>query len=189
MNPRRSAAQRSATYSLALCLLAAAGCPAPPVPNQAPTADGGADLSASGGEVVTLDGSTSSDADGDALSFSWAQTAGPAVALVDADTESSSFTAPNLDVTLRFALLVSDTEGGTGVDTLHVVIQSVDNLPPTADAGPDQFISGVDTVILSGAGSSDPDGDQLAFSWVQTGGAPVILSDADTDSPTFTTEN
>ncbi len=111
MNPGRSAARRSATYSLTLCLLAAAGCP-PPVPNQAPTADAGADPSASGGVIVTLGGSTSSDADGDALSFSWIQTAGMAVALMDADTESASFTAPNLDATLRFNTSCEAVAGG-----------------------------------------------------------------------------
>ena len=61
-----------------------------------------------------------------------------------------------------------------------------ENQAPSADAGSDQAALGGDTVTLDGSGSSDPDGDALAFSWSQTSGTPVALSDADTDSPSFT---
>jgi len=60
------------------------------------------------------------------------------------------------------------------------------NTPPTADAGPDQGVSTSSPVTLDGSGSSDPEGDALTFSWIQTGGTLVTLSDSTAESPTFT---
>ncbi len=39
------------------------------------------------------------------------------------------------------------------------------NSPPVADAGPDQTVYEGDSVTLSGAGSTDPDNDELAYAW------------------------
>ena len=41
-------------------------------------------------------------------------------------------------------------------------------------------------VFLSGAGSFDPDGDALAYSWTQLDGPAVTLADANTATPSFT---
>lgn len=42
-----------------------------------------------------------------------------------------------------------------------------------------------DTVELNGTGSTDPEGDELAFSWTQVGGPPVELNGAMTAQPKF----
>jgi len=60
------------------------------------------------------------------------------------------------------------------------------NIAPTADAGPDQGVSISSPVTLDGRGSSDPNGDDLTFSWTQLSGTGVTLVGATTDSPTFT---
>jgi hypothetical protein len=58
--------------------------------------------------------------------------------------------------------------------------------PPIADAGPDQTVDEELGVILDGSGSSDPDGGTITYSWTQTSGTSVILSDATDQKPTFT---
>ncbi|MCU1396491.1 MAG: hypothetical protein JWM34_4919 [Ilumatobacteraceae bacterium] len=60
------------------------------------------------GARVVLDGSASTDADGNAITYSWQQTGGTTVALTGADTAKPTFTAPTVVDTLTFALVVSD---------------------------------------------------------------------------------
>jgi hypothetical protein len=93
--------------------------------NVPPVADAGADLNVVRLSTVTLDGSASSDADGDALSFAWVQTDGPAVALAGADTAQPSFTAPDVAPgaieRLTFELTVDDgTDAATDSVTVNV---------------------------------------------------------------------
>ena len=60
------------------------------------------------------------------------------------------------------------------------------NRAPTADAGLDQSVNEFDTVTLDGSASNDPDaGDTLTYSWTQTAGTTVTLSDATVQMPTF----
>jgi len=59
------------------------------------------------------------------------------------------------------------------------------NKAPIANAGGDQTTGS--PVTLVGTGSSDPDGDTITFSWVKTSGIVGILSDAATNTATFTT--
>lgn len=56
---------------------------------------------------------------------------------------------------------------------------------PIAEAGLPLLAYPDDKVFLNGAGSVDPDGESLFYNWVQTGGPPVVLDDADTATPSF----
>jgi hypothetical protein len=162
---------------------ASTGTPSPPV------ADAGEDKSVSEETTVDLDATGSSDPDGDTLSYTWEQTAGPNVSLTDADTVTPTFTAPDVDseTDLVFEVTVDDGSA-TDTDTTTVTV-TPSNAPPTADAGDDQTVSGGDTVTLDANGSSDPNGDTLTYSWTQTAGPTISLSDADTATPTFTAPN
>jgi uncharacterized repeat protein (TIGR01451 family) len=57
--------------------------------------------------------------------------------------------------------------------------------PPLAEAGPNQVVPTGATVKLSGLGSVEPDGDALAYGWVQESGPAVSLAQADTAQPSF----
>jgi len=90
--------------------------------NRAPAANAGPDQSSAGGVLVTLDGAGSSDPDGDILTYSWTQTAGPNVVLSDAAAAKPTFTAPQAgadDSALSFQLTVSD---GTLTDDDTMVV-------------------------------------------------------------------
>ncbi|QCC47509.1 PKD domain-containing protein [Halobellus limi] len=61
-----------------------------------------------------------------------------------------------------------------------------ENEPPTADAGDDRTVSEESTVTLDASGSTDPDGDSLSYTWTQTDGPDVSLSDSSAADPSFT---
>ncbi len=143
-----------------------------------PVADAGADQAASQGTTVTLNGTGSA---GPGISYSWNQTSGTTVALSNATAASPTFTAPPGPTTLVFNLTVTNSASRTDTDTVTV---TVPDPPPVADAGADQTVSRGAAVTLDGSGSED--NDILAYSWVQTFGTPVTLSDATAASPTFT---
>jgi hypothetical protein len=159
------------------------------VANQPPAANAGPDQSVSTLAPVTLDGSGSSDPDGDTpLTYQWAQTSGPTVTLSSPTTVAPTFTAPNDPAALTFSLTVTDSRGLASVP--DTVVITVANQPPAASAGPDQSVNTLAPVTLDGSGSSDPDGDTpLTYQWAQTSGPTVTLSSPTAVSPTFTAPN
>jgi hypothetical protein len=92
--------------------------------NQGPAADAGPDQTGQVGTAVTLDGSGSTDPDGQPspLSFAWTQTAGPPVTLAGAATAAASFT-PTAGGTYSFRLTVSDGESDDSDDVTVTVPQ------------------------------------------------------------------
>jgi hypothetical protein len=80
--------------------------------NAAPVADAGPDQWVGTGAAVTLDGSGSSDPDGDLpLSYLWTQTGVFTVTLSDPTIVNPTFTAPSTPITLTFELVVTDALG------------------------------------------------------------------------------
>jgi len=150
--------------------------------NRAPVAEAGPDQTVRKKTTVTLDGTGSSDPDGDSLTYAWTQTSGPAVILAGADTPTPTFMPPRSGVYV-FQLVVNDSDNGMSSDTVQV---TATNAQPVADAGPDQTVRKKTPVTLDGSSSSDSDGDSLTCSWTQTSGPAVTLAGADTAAPTFT---
>ncbi|MGK0303224.1 MAG: VCBS repeat-containing protein, partial [Planctomycetota bacterium] len=154
--------------------------------NDAPAADAGPTQTVDEGDGVTLDATGSSDPEGGALTYAWTQTSGSSVSLSDGSASQPTFTAPEglVNSTLTFQVSVSDGTN-TSVDTVTITVNA-DNDAPIADAGPTQAVDEGEGVTLDAAGSKDPEGDALTYTWTQTGGASVSLSNASGSQPTFT---
>ena len=153
--------------------------------NNPPSANAGLDRAVLEETVVILNGAAT-DPDGDPITYSWSQTAGPQVTLSGATTPNPTFTAPSVSSTeiLTFQLLVNDGIEDSNIATVDVIVNG-SNIPPVADAGPDRTVEEGDRVTLDGTGSFDPDGDPITYLWTQTAGPHVTLSSADIANPTF----
>ncbi|MEH6446829.1 MAG: PKD domain-containing protein [Oceanospirillaceae bacterium] len=109
------------------------------VDNAAPVAEAGTSQIKNEGDSVNLDGSASSDPDGDMISYSWVQLAGttPVLNLVGANTVNPAFDLPtvSVDEDIVFELTVTDNDivnAKSNKDT--VTIRNTDsNSPPTCD--------------------------------------------------------
>ena len=154
--------------------------------NDPPIADAGPNQTVDEGAIVGLDGSGSSDPEGEDLSYQWTAPAG--VTLSSATAERPNFTAPVQLVTdrpLTFSLVVTDERGAASApDTVVITTTAGGNDPPIADAGPNQTVDEGAIVGLDGSGSSDPEGEDLSYQW--TAPAGVTLSSATAERPNFT---
>jgi hypothetical protein len=151
--------------------------------NQAPVANAGIDQTVDEGETVTLDGTGSTDPDNDVLTYAWTAPAG--IILSSATVGNPTFTAPEVsaDTQYTFTLKVNDGSVDSPADQVVVTVKQV-NKAPIAHVGTDQTVNEGTTVTLDGFGSTDPDGDTLAYQWTAPTG--ITLNSATAGMPTFT---
>ena len=157
--------------------------------NISPIANAGIDQAAQIGQSVMLDGSASSDADGDPLTFYWTiieQPSGSDVTLSNSDSVTPEFT-PDLAGLYIIELVVSDSEGSSTSDSVTVNVES-SNTAPVADAGFDQSGHTGDTITLDASASSDAEGDSLNYFWnlaTIPSGSNASLNANDSIMPSF----
>ncbi len=155
--------------------------------NSVPVADGGPDQRAGAGQLVRLDGSGSTDADGNRLHYRWAligRPAGSTTALSDTIAIRPSLLTDRPG-TYVVQLIVDD---GLAVSAPATVRITTGRVAPLADAGVDQTVLAGSTVLLTGAGSSDPDGDSLTYRWTLTyrpAASGATLTNATSIGPSF----
>lgn len=155
--------------------------------NLPPVAHAGNDIKGGPGQTVLLDGSASTDGNGDPLSYRWSlvsQPAGSQAVLTDTGAAQPALT---LDAQGHYVvqLIVNDGYTDSAPDTL--VITDV-NLAPIANAGSDQKASKGSMVNLSGSRSTDPEGQALSYRWKllsQPAGSAAVLSATDTIDTQF----
>jgi len=152
--------------------------------NQLPVANAGNDQILDEGTISSLDGSGSSDPDGDTLTYSWISPSG--IILSSNTAEKPTFTAPEVtaDKEYKFTLTVNDGSSNSITDDVIVTIKQV-NKAPIANAGTDQSVNEKSIYTLNGTASSDPDGDALTYQWIAPAG--ITLNSNNTAQPQFTT--
>jgi hypothetical protein len=155
--------------------------------NRPPVAHAGADRSLPMHSLVQLDGSASSDADGDRLTYHWTLRDRPGGSLAQLDDPAAVQPRFLLDRAGRYVaeLVVSDEYADSQP---AIVTISTENSAPVAHAGPDQTVPVGTTVPLDGSGSSDSDGDALTYQWSFQRvpvGSVAALSEATAVNPRF----
>lgn len=153
--------------------------------NTQPTAEAGVAQTVHVGTLAFLNGSASSDPDGDPITYAWSLLTGPPnskAALSGANTVTPTL-RPDRPGSYEVQLVVTDSGGLQSLP--DVVTIDTSNSAPKADAGPDQAIMTVGTLVaLDGSKSSDPDDDDLTYEWVLISRPPTSkaeLSDPNSD--------
>ena len=160
--------------------------------NTPPVANAGADQQVLVNSTVALDGSNSSDADQNLLTFSWVLTSvptGSAAVLNNIQISQPQFSA---DVAGNYVatLIVNDGKTDSTPDAVNISAQ-IGNIQPQANAGSDQQVTVGSTVTLDGSLSGDANNDQLLYSWAFQQiplSSTAVLSDAATQAPSFLTD-
>jgi hypothetical protein len=156
--------------------------------NQPPTADAGPDQTVESGKTVTLNGANSTDKEDGIVSYNWTQTSGPTALLTDSSEAQPTFHAMEVDLqgkSLEFELTVIDANGLTNTDSCIINVTQ-QNEPPVANAGENIVATTGQSIVLDGSDSHDIDDGIVTYNWMQIEGKPVVLSDFQSPSPTFT---
>ena len=159
--------------------------------NTVPLANAGAVQNVIAGTRVTLDGSASTDADGDALTYSWTLSApsGSSAKLSSSNSPKPTFVA-DLPGSYDAALIVNDGKASS-TKSVVAVTSTIANAAPVASAGPTQNVIAGSLVTLDGTASSDANGDQLSYDWIlvsKPAGSTATLSAANSAKPSFTAD-
>jgi hypothetical protein len=175
---------QNSTNTATVTISAAAG-------NLPPVANAGSNQAVNVGQLVTLNGSGSTDPELQSLTYNWAFTSRPtgSTATLTNPTAVNPTFSPDVAGNYVVRLVVNDgTQNSTNTATVTIAATAA-NLPPVANAGPNQPVVVVgQTVTLDGTGSADPEGHALTYSWAfvsRPTGSAAILTNPTAAHPTF----
>lgn len=160
--------------------------------NVPPVANAGPNQNVLTHTVVTLDGSASSDANKDPLTYVWmllSKPAGSSAALPPNPVDRPTFTA-DLPGSYVAKLTVNDGQVDSAVATT-VITAKAGNVAPTANAGTNQTVANTTLVTLDGSASSDPNHDPISYAWIlisKPTGSFATLTSSTSAKPTFSTD-
>lgn len=142
---------------------------------------------------IPLDGSGSSDPEGDTLTYAWkiAQSPTGSQAEIQNATQVKATFVPDMGGRYTISLVVTNSKDvASDPATVSLDISGNEsNKEPIAYAGPDIFAGIGDQRELDGTGSSDPDGDSLTYQWsfkAKPDGSQTEFSDAKAAKPKLT---
>jgi hypothetical protein len=152
--------------------------PAPPAANQPPIANAGIDITITLPiNATVLNGTASSDPDGNIISYRWSRVMGPISYAFGNATTSATVVNILVQGTYVFRLTVTDNSGNTDTDDVHVFVKPATvpppavNQPPVANAGTDIILYlPQNSTTVNGGYSTDPDGLISTYEWKQLNG-------------------
>lgn len=165
--------------------------PQPPVTNKPAIARAGADITITlPVNMVSLDGSASSDPDGEVKAYEWSKLSGPAATITSSKTAKTTVTGL-VEGVYKFRLSVWGDNWQAVNDTVMVTVIAapvviVPNKAPVAIAGDDVINTlPADGATLNGAASYDTDGNISTYLWTKVSGpAQGTLANANTATAT-----
>lgn len=143
--------------------------------NDIPVANAGPDQSITPLATVTLDGSLSSDPEGDPLTYTWRQIDGAVTTISDDNTAIATLSPIKVGVSI-FELTVSDGES-SATDTVTVTVL---NASPVVTVDEDRHAD-PNTEISVACSATDANQDNITYNWSRVGNSPVVTN--------FTTDN
>ena len=157
--------------------------------NVAPVANAGPYQNVVTGTRPTLDGSASSDANGDTLKYKWVMISSPleSKASLSLDTDQKPRFLADQSGTYVFSLQVNDGKVSSPLSYVTITAGAA-NMAPVANAGTAQNVRTGVTVYLNGSLSNDANGDTLIYNWTMTyrpPGSGANLYDTNAISPSF----
>jgi hypothetical protein len=113
---------------------------------------------------VQLNGSAT-DSDGTIITYQWNKISGPSQFIIQTSNQAQTNITDLLVGTYSFELVVTDNAGGVGRDTVTVTVNAGVNIPPVANAGPDQSINLPTNSLTLNGRATDADGTIISYKW------------------------
>ncbi|MBE9553816.1 MAG: hypothetical protein IMF05_10175 [Proteobacteria bacterium] len=133
--------------------------PLPNIDNQPPVANAGPDQTVDPTQPIALDGTGSYDPEAGVLEYFWTLDSPDGPLMATGPTPATEQFPPG---TFTIFLTVTDLYGVSASDSMVLMVT---NDPPVASASIDQTVQTLETVLLDGSGSTDPNGDSIEYIW------------------------
>ncbi len=136
------------------------------------------------GGQVTLDGSKSSDRDGSIVTFDWRCISHPSLSFTGQNTSYIRFTVADVgDYT--FTLTVTDNLGADSDEPAYYTVSVKTNVAPVAVITGDSRGMPGENITLSGASSTDEDGEVVAWKWNCTSHVGLLINGSENETMHF----